>query len=93
MGCVGVLWNMQPHLVSIVPCSSAFLPHITFTFSIILPHTPYTPNSPTPHFSGTIFGKYKFSLRPDEAASLWRLQKLVCNKLIDLLCFSIQEIL
>ena len=34
-----------------------------------------------------------FSHRPDEVASVWRLGKLVCNRLVDLLCFSKQEII
>ena len=48
--------------------------------------------------SGAIFGKYTFDLcslmfshRPNEAALVWRLQKLVCYKLLYSLCFSIQE--
>ena len=67
--------------------------------AIISPHTPNTPKPPTSHFSGAIFGKYTFylcslafSLRPDEAASVWRQAKLVFNKFDVLLCFSTQEI-
>ena len=49
----------------------------------------YTPN--TPYFSGTIFGKYQlfiylfgltFSLRPDEVATVWSLQKPVSEELV-----------
>ena len=68
-------------------------------------NTPSHPNAQTPQtplhscFTDTIFSNYiclcslTFSLRPDDAVSVWRLLKLVFEKLIDLLCFSTQEIL
>ena len=58
------------------------------------PHTPLitqnTPNSPSspisvaPFLVSTHFSlcRVTFSIRPDEAASVWRQQKLVSNKLI-----------
>ena len=81
--------------------------HITLTISIIPPPTPhapkhpinqklpYTPISVAPSLVRKDFYlcSLTFSHRPDEAASVWRLQKLVCNKLMDLLCFSTQEML
>ena len=60
----------------------------------IHPKLPYTPSSVVPSFvtAHLYLCSLTFSLRPDEAASVWRQQKLVFNKLIDWLCFSIQEI-
>ena len=54
-----------------------------------------TPISVTPSLVSTQFYlcSLTFSLRPDEVVSVWRLQKLVFNKLMDLLCYSTQEIL
>ena len=60
--------------------------------NITPPHSSFTPltllTPLLPHFSGDIFGKYPlfiylvsltFSLGPDEAATVWWLQKLVCE--------------
>ena len=99
---------MQLKLVSIIPCGGTFLLSMSpSTISIIPsihhkypkhpmnPKLPYTPISMVPSLVSTHFDLcgLAFSHRPDEVASVWRLRKLVFNKLIDLLGFSIQEIL
>ena len=67
-----------------IPCGDAIL------------HLPILPTSLFPCFSGTIFGKYPlfiylfiltFSLGPDEAATVWCMQKPV-YELLALLYFS-----
>ena len=87
--------HMELQLVCIVPCGCAF--HITLTITIIPPHTLLKPKllqpiSEVPSLVSTHFDLCSLtsSLRPDEAASVWKLQKLVFKKLIDLLCFSTQ---
>ena len=67
-----------------------FSPIHTYTSSHT-PNTHSTPNSPTPSISvapplvGTYIylGSLTFSFRPDEAASVWRQQKLVLNNYVN----------
>ena len=92
--------HVQLHLVCIIPYGSAFLFLYHSLLTINFPHTKhsillFTPISVVPSLVSTHFYicSLTFSHRPDEAASVWRLWKLVCNKLLDLLCFSMQELL
>ena len=61
-----------------------------------LSHPLYSPNTPFLHIYSAIFGMYQcfisltFSLGPDEGATVWCLQKLVCDFNVILLCFSNQ---
>ena len=88
----------QLQLISIISYEAIFLWSIPpSTISIKPQHTPqklpYTSISVVSSLVCTHFDLHslRFSLRLDKTASVWRLQKLVSNKLIDLLCFSIQE--
>ena len=82
------MWECLPS-----PTTPSYLPNT--------PNIPHAPNFPTPliwvvpslistylHLCSLIFFH-----RPEEAASVWRLQKLVCPKLDYTLCLIIQELI
>ena len=89
------LWGTHANsLVSIVPCGVAFPFHLYCT--IYLPQAPYTQKHPKLSYtlislSPSLVSAHiyicslTFSLRPDEAASVWRQRKLVFK--ISIYCF------
>ena len=58
------------------------------------PQTPYIPIAEVPSLVGThiYLCSLTFSLRPEEAASVGKQQKLVFKNVIHMFCFSTQEI-
>ena len=86
---IGKYYSMQR-----VPSFSPFHPLLTLKLPTH-PNLLYTPVFMAPSLVSTHFDLccLTFPHKPDEVASVWRLQKLVCNKLLDLLCLSIQELL